>query len=61
MANGRMLCVWPRPARPAQELLRSAKQTTAIATINVTQLRAFSIQLPPLALQRVLISEDCQL
>jgi len=32
--------------------LRSAKQTTGIASINMTQLRSFPLLLPPVALQR---------
>jgi type I restriction enzyme S subunit len=32
--------------------LRSAKQTTGIASINMTQLRGFPLLLPPLSLQR---------
>ncbi len=32
--------------------LRSAKQTTGIATINMTQLRSFPLLLPPVKLQR---------
>ena len=33
--------------------LRSAKQTTGIASINMTQLRSFPLLLPPVELQRV--------
>ena len=32
--------------------LRSAKQTTGIASINMTQLRAFPMLIPPIELQR---------
>jgi type I restriction enzyme S subunit len=32
--------------------LRSAKQTTGIASINMTQLRGFPLLVPPIALQR---------
>jgi len=38
--------------RGKKYFLRSAKQTTGIATINKTQLREFPMLLPPLALQR---------
>ena len=39
-------------ARGKNYFLRSAKQTTGIASINMTQLREFPLLLPPLALQR---------
>ncbi len=38
--------------RGKRYFLRSAKQTTGIASINMTQLRAFPLLLPPLPLQR---------
>lgn len=38
--------------RGKQYFLRSAKQTTGIASINMTQLRAFPMLLPPKKLQR---------
>lgn len=38
--------------RGKRYFLRSAKQTTGIASINMTQLRAFPLLLPPLELQR---------
>lgn len=38
-------------ARGKQYFLRSAKQTTGIASINMTQLRGFPLLLPPVALQ----------
>lgn len=38
--------------RGKRYFLRSAKQTTGIASINMTQLRGFPLLLPPLALQR---------
>lgn len=38
--------------RGKRYFLRSAKQTTGIASINMTQLRGFPVLLPPLALQR---------
>jgi len=38
--------------RGKRYFLRSAKQTTGIASINMTQLRAFPLLLPPPALQR---------
>ena len=38
--------------RGKQYFLRSAKQTTGIASINMTQLRAFPLLLPPLKLQQ---------
>ena len=38
--------------RGKRYFLRSAKQTTGIASINMTQLRGFPLMLPPLALQR---------
>ena len=37
--------------RGKRYFLRSAKQTTGIASINLTQLRAFPLVVPPLALQ----------
>jgi type I restriction enzyme S subunit len=37
--------------RGKRYFLRSAKQTTGIASINMTQLRGFPLLLPPLALQ----------
>ena len=37
--------------RGKRYFLRSAKQTTGIASINMTQLRAFPLLLPPIALQ----------
>ena len=37
--------------RGKRYFLRAAKQTTGIATINMTQLRAFPVLLPPRALQ----------
>jgi len=37
--------------RGKRYFLRSAKQTTGIASINMTQLRAFRLLTPPLALQ----------
>ncbi len=39
-------------ARGKRYFLRSAKQTTGIATINMTQLRGFPLLLPPVKLQR---------
>lgn len=39
-------------ARGKKYFLRSAKQTTGIASINMTQLREFPLLLPPLALQQ---------
>ncbi len=39
-------------ARGKKYFLRSAKQTTGIASINMTQLRGFPLLLPPLALQQ---------
>lgn len=36
--------------------LRSAKQTTGIASINMTQLRALPVIVPPLALQKAFVS-----
>lgn len=38
-------------ARGKKYFLRSAKQTTGIASINMTQLRGFPLLIPPLALQ----------
>jgi type I restriction enzyme S subunit len=38
--------------RGKRYFLRSAKQTTGIASINMTQLRGFPLLIPPLALQR---------
>lgn len=38
--------------RGKRYFLRSAKQTTGIATINMTQLRGFPLLLPPIQLQR---------
>jgi len=38
--------------RGKRYFLRSAKQTTGIASINMTQLRAFPLLVPPLHLQR---------
>ncbi len=38
--------------RGKRYFLRSAKQTTGIATINMTQLRGFPLLLPPVELQR---------
>ena len=38
--------------RGKRYFLRSAKQTTGIASINMTQLRSFPLLLPPLELQR---------
>ena len=38
--------------RGKKYFLRSAKQTTGIASINMTQLRGFPLLIPPLALQR---------
>jgi type I restriction enzyme S subunit len=38
--------------RGKRYFLRSAKQTTGIASINMTQLRAFPLLLPPLRLQK---------
>jgi type I restriction enzyme S subunit len=38
--------------RGKRYFLRSAKQTTGIASINMTQLRAFPLILPPLSLQQ---------
>ncbi len=38
--------------RGKQYFLRSAKQTTGIASINMTQLRGFPLLLPPLVLQQ---------
>ncbi len=38
--------------RGKRYFLRSAKQTTGIASINMTQLRAFPLLLPPVELQR---------
>ncbi|MBV6470164.1 MAG: hypothetical protein NBKEAIPA_02077 [Nitrospirae bacterium] len=38
--------------RGKRYFLRSAKQTTGIATINMTQLRSFPLLLPPVELQR---------
>ena len=38
--------------RGKQYFLRSAKQTTGIATINMTQLRSFPLLLPPVKLQQ---------
>jgi type I restriction enzyme S subunit len=38
-------------ARGKRYFLRSAKQTTGIASINMTQLRAFPLLTPPLDLQ----------
>jgi type I restriction enzyme S subunit len=38
--------------RGKRYFLRAAKQTTGIASINMTQLRGFPLLLPPLALQR---------
>lgn len=38
--------------RGKRYFLRSAKQTTGIATINMTQLRGFPLLLPPIELQR---------
>jgi type I restriction enzyme S subunit len=38
--------------RGKRYFLRSAKQTTGIASINMTQLRAFPLLVPPLPLQR---------
>lgn len=37
--------------RGKRYFLRAAKQTTGIATINMTQLKAFPVLLPPIALQ----------
>jgi type I restriction enzyme, S subunit len=39
--------------RGKRYFLRSAKQTTGIASINMTQLRGFPLLEPPLALQRL--------
>ena len=39
-------------ARGKKYFLRSAKQTTGIASINMTQLREFPLLLPPMALQQ---------
>jgi type I restriction enzyme, S subunit len=39
--------------RGKRYFLRSAKQTTGIASINMTQLRAFPLLVPPLPLQRL--------
>jgi type I restriction enzyme S subunit len=39
-------------ARGKKYFLRSAKQTTGIASINMTQLREFPLLLPPLAIQQ---------
>ncbi len=38
--------------RGKKYFLRSAKQTTGIASINMTQLRSFPLLLPPVRLQR---------
>lgn len=38
--------------RGKKYFLRSAKQTTGIASINMTQLRAFPLLIPPISLQR---------
>ncbi|MBC5798264.1 restriction endonuclease subunit S [Sphaerospermopsis sp. LEGE 00249] len=38
--------------RGKKYFLKQAKQTTGIATINMTQLRGFSLLLPPLSLQK---------
>lgn len=38
-------------ARGKRYFLRAAKQTTGIATINMTQLKAFPVLVPPLSLQ----------
>jgi type I restriction enzyme S subunit len=38
--------------RGKKYFLRSAKQTTGIASINMTQLRSFPLLIPPLSLQR---------
>jgi type I restriction enzyme S subunit len=43
-------------ARGKRYFLRSAKQTTGIASINMTQLREFPLLLPPLALQQTFAS-----
>jgi type I restriction enzyme, S subunit len=42
--------------RGKKYFLRAAKQTTGIATINMTQLRAFPALLPPLTLQKEYIN-----
>jgi type I restriction enzyme S subunit len=42
--------------RGKRYFLRSAKQTTGIASINMTQLRSFPLILPPLDLQRAFVS-----
>ena len=42
-------------ARGKRYFLRMAKQTTGIASINMTQLRAFPILEPPLELQRIFL------
>lgn len=50
--------------RGKRYFLRSAKQTTGIASINMTQLKGFSILMPPLDLQRrfatIVESIECQ-
>ena len=43
-------------ARGKKYFLRSAKQTTGIASINMTQLRSFPLLLPPVDLQRRFVS-----
>jgi len=43
--------------RGKRYFLRSAKQTTGIASINMTQLRGFPLLLPPLRLQRKFAAE----
>ena len=42
--------------RGKKYFLRSAKQTTGIATINMTQLRGFPLLLPPAKLQREFVA-----
>jgi type I restriction enzyme S subunit len=43
-------------SRARSYFLRSAKQTTGIASINMTQLRALPVPVPPLKLQRLFIA-----
>lgn len=43
--------------RGKRYFLRSAKQTTGIATINMTQLRGFPLLLPPLKLQHEFVAQ----